>query len=116
MGDRQTTSVHARVNPTSASVASSAAGATALNTSPGSTRAHLAALTANLRTFGLRVWRYIQYRGSPILHRKEAFLAAEHPLGAKVARLTRLEDAMGLYAAVSRIGTRDGWQAVLDAK
>ena len=74
------------------------------------------ALTVNLRTFGLRVRRYTQYRNPPILHRKEAFLAAEHPLRAKFARLTRLEEAKGLYADTSRIGTREGWEAVLAAK
>ncbi len=73
-------------------------------------------LTVNLRTFGLRVRRYTQYRNPPILHRTEVFLAAEHPLRAKFARLTRLEDAMGLYADTSRIGTRDGWEAVWAAK
>jgi hypothetical protein len=70
----------------------------------------------NLRTFGLRVRRYTQYRNPPILHRKEAFLAADHPLHAKFARLTRLEEAKGLYEDTSRIGTRDGWEAVLAAK
>ena len=60
-----------------------------------------------------RARRYTQYRNPPILHRKEAFLAAEHPLRAKFARLTRLEEAKGLYADVSRIGTRDGWEAAL---
>jgi DNA phosphorothioation-associated putative methyltransferase len=73
------------------------------------------ALTVNLRTFSLRVRRYAQYRNPPILHRKEAFLAADHPLRAKFARLTRLEEAKGLYADSARIGTRDGWAAVLDA-
>ena len=74
------------------------------------------ALTVNLRTFGLRVRRYTQYRNPPILHRKETFLAAEHPLRAKFARLTRLEEAKGLYADVSRIGMRDEWEAVLATK
>ncbi len=74
------------------------------------------ALTVNLRTFGLRVRRYSQYRNPPILHRKEAFLAAGHPLKAKFARLTRAEEAKGLFADTSRIGTRDGWAAVLAAK
>jgi DNA phosphorothioation-associated putative methyltransferase len=74
------------------------------------------ALTVNLRTFGLRVRRYGQYRNPPILHRKETFLAADHPLRAKFARLTRLEEAKGLYADTSRIGMRDGWEAVLNAK
>lgn len=74
------------------------------------------ALTVNLRTFSLRVRRYTQYRNPPILHRKETFVAAEHPLRAKFARLTRLEEAKGLYADPARIGTRDGWAAVLTAR
>jgi len=57
-----------------------------------------------------------QCRNPPILHRKETFLAAERPLRAKFARLTRLEEAKGLFAHVSRIGMRDGWEAVLAAK
>jgi hypothetical protein len=69
-----------------------------------------------LRTFGLRVRRYTQYRNPPILRRKEAFLAAGHPLRAKFAQLTQAEEAKGLYADPSRIGTRDGWLAVLYAK
>jgi len=40
----------------------------------------------------------------------------EHPLRAEFARLTRLEEAKGLYADTSRIGTRDGWEAILAAK
>lgn len=47
------------------------------------------ASTVTLRTFGLRVRRYTPYRNPPILHRKEAFLAADHPLREKLARLTR---------------------------
>ena len=51
----------------------------------------------------------------PILHRKEAFLAPDHPLFAKFARLTRQEEQHGLYAETATIGTRDGWQARLAA-
>jgi hypothetical protein len=43
-------------------------------------------------------------------------LAADHPLRAKFSRLTRLEEAKGLFADPARIGTRDGWEAVLAAK
>ena len=43
-------------------------------------------------------------------------MAADHPLHADFARLTRLEEAKGLYADPARIGTRDGWEAVLAAK
>ena len=46
------------------------------------------------------------------LHRKEAFLAADHPLRAKFARLTRLEEAKGLYSNISRIKTQDGGKLI----
>ena len=42
-------------------------------------------------------------------------MAADHPLRAEFVRLTRLEDAMGLYANASRIGTQDGWMTALAA-
>ncbi len=44
-------------------------------------------LTVNLQTFRVRTRDYSEYRNPPILHRKETFLPAEHPLRAKFARL-----------------------------
>ena len=52
----------------------------------------------------------------PILHRKETFLTADHPLSTKFARLSRSEERYGLYDDTSRIGTQDGWNAVLAEK
>jgi hypothetical protein len=49
------------------------------------------------------------------LHRKEAFLHADHPLHGKFARLTRQEEAHGLYAETASIGTRAGWETRLAA-
>jgi hypothetical protein len=49
----------------------------------------------------------------PILHRKETFLTAGHPLHGKFARLTAQEEKNGLLDETSGIGTRDGWQARL---
>jgi DNA phosphorothioation-associated putative methyltransferase len=45
----------------------------------------------------------------PVLHRKECFLAADHPLRSKFARLTAQEEAHGLLDDPAGIGTRDGW-------
>lgn len=56
------------------------------------------------------------YRGHvnpPILHRKELFVAEDHPARARFARLTQQEARAGLYRDPSRIGTRRGWERVL---
>lgn len=73
-------------------------------------------VTVHFQTFRVRFHDYTDRRNPPILHRKEAFLHAEHPLHAKFARLTRSEEAKGLYEDTRRIGTRDGWSVVLAEK
>ncbi|KPQ26504.1 MAG: DNA phosphorothioation-associated putative methyltransferase [Halomonas sp. HL-93] len=83
-------------------------------TDPHPSLAH--ALTVNLQTFRVKSRRYSGQRNPPILHRKEAFVAPDHPLHAKFARLTRIEESKGLYEDSSRIGTRDGWNAALTAR
>jgi hypothetical protein len=70
-------------------------------------------LSVHFQTFRVKVRDFEAYRNPPILHRKEAFLLADHPLHAKFARLTRSEEKAGLYEDTTRIGTRDGWEAVL---
>lgn len=47
-----------------------------------------------------------------ILHRKEAFLAPDHPDYEKYARLTRQEEKAGLLNS-NTIGRQDGWQEAL---
>ena len=74
------------------------------------------ALTVHFQTFRLKSRSYRRDRNPPILHRKETFVHPGHPLHARFARLTRIEEGKGLYADPSRIGTREGWNAVLDAK
>ena len=76
----------------------------------------ISAITVNLQTFHIKIRGYQSYRNSPILHRKELFLCSDHPLFAKFARLTRIEEAKGLYETPSRIGTRDGWNDILVGK
>jgi DNA phosphorothioation-associated putative methyltransferase len=70
-------------------------------------------LTVHFQTFRVKSRSYRQYRNPPILHRKETFLAPEHPLYAKFARLSRSEENNGLYNDPSQIGTREGWERVL---
>ena len=73
-------------------------------------------MTVHLQTFQLRFRDYSGYRNPSILHRKELFLATDHPLHAKFARLTRIEESKGLYENASRIGTLEGWNDVLTSK
>jgi hypothetical protein len=54
-------------------------------------------------------------RHPPILHRKETFLTADHPLHAKFARLTQQEEKHGLLDDTATIGTKEGWHAKLNA-
>ena len=70
----------------------------------------------HLQTFRLRERDYQDSPNPPILHRKETFLAPDHPLHAKFTRLTRQEESKGLYDDTSRIGTRRGWDQVLSEK
>jgi DNA phosphorothioation-associated putative methyltransferase len=75
-----------------------------------------ASVTVHFQTFSVRFNDYRDRRNPPILHRKEIFLPAHHPFHAKFARLTRSEEAKGLYEDPRRIGTRDGWNTVLAQK
>ena len=75
------------------------------------------ALTESLkvRFRGLQI-EYRDYRqsGNPfILHRKEEFLAEDHPLRARAVRLTKQEEAHGLFHEPSQIGTRRAWEEAL---
>ena len=73
-------------------------------------------LTVHLQTFRLRERDYRTSRNPPILHRKETFITPDHPLHAKFSRLTRQEEAKGLFEDTTRIGTRDGWMQQLRDK
>ena len=64
----------------------------------------------------MRTRDFTGYRNPPILHRKETFLAEDHPLRPKFARLTAAEVAKGLLDEGSRIGTREGWEQMLAEK
>jgi len=71
------------------------------------------ALVVPLQTFRIEVRNYTSSRNPPILHRKEEFVATDHPLHEKFARLTAQEERFGLYADTARIGTREGWEETL---
>ena len=72
-------------------------------------------LQVDLKSFRVRIDDYSQRANPPILHRKELFISEDHPRHALFAKLTRREERLGLYDDPSRIGTRQGWEAVLEA-
>jgi DNA phosphorothioation-associated putative methyltransferase len=68
----------------------------------------------SLRTRGIDCFDYTASANPLILHRKESFLTADHPLHAKFARLSQQEEKHGLLDDTATIGTKVGWQARLD--
>lgn len=72
-----------------------------------------ASLVVPLKTFHVQYREYTDSENPFILHRKETFLAPDHPLYPKFARLTRQEERHGLYESPELIGTRRGWEKVL---
>ena len=73
----------------------------------------LRSIRVNLRTRQIDSNDYAQSANPPVLHRKETFLTADHPLHAKFARLTAQEEKHGLLDDPSGIGTREGWSTRL---
>ena len=69
----------------------------------------LRSIRINLRTLQIDSNDYAQSDNPPILHRKETFLTADHPLHDKFARVTAQEEKRGLLDDASGIGTRAGW-------
>jgi DNA phosphorothioation-associated putative methyltransferase len=72
-----------------------------------------ASMLVHLQTFRVKYREYTGSDNPPILHRKEEFVAEDHPLRDGFAELTRQEEAAGLYESPSTIGTRSGWERVL---
>lgn len=71
-------------------------------------------VAADLRRLDLHFRDYTRFANPPVLHRKELFLADDHPARSRFARLTAREERLGLFDAPSAIGTRSGWRAVLE--
>jgi DNA phosphorothioation-associated putative methyltransferase len=70
-------------------------------------------LNVDLRAFRLKTRRFVGQPNPPVLHRKECFVADDHPRRETFARLTGAEEAAGLLDKTDRIGLRHGWHAVL---
>jgi DNA phosphorothioation-associated putative methyltransferase len=75
--------------------------------------APLRSVKLSLRTRAIDCFDYTASTNPPVLHRKETFLASDHPLHAKFARLTQQEEKHGLLDDLSEIGTREGWSSRL---
>lgn len=73
-------------------------------------------MTVDLQTFRVKTQEFRERKNRPILHRKELFVAPDHPLHEKFARLTRIEESKGLFEDGSRIGLEDGWNEALTEK
>jgi len=73
-------------------------------------------LAVPLRSLEVGYRDYSDSENPPILHRKESFLASDDPRREKFERLSQQEDRWGLYEEPSMIGTRSGWEAVLERR
>ncbi len=73
-------------------------------------------LNVHLQTFRVKTRNFRESRNRPILHRKELFVSADHPLYGKFERLTRIEESKGLFEDTSRIGLEGGWNEMLAEK
>jgi len=69
------------------------------------------AIAMDLATGKVRHTDYGDNINPPILHRKESFLPAEHPLRAQLEALTRAEEAAGLYENATTIGFKLNWES-----
>ena len=74
------------------------------------------AITIDLVTGKARHTDYAGNINPPILHRKETFLPAGHPLRAQFEALTRAEEAAGLYERTVTIGFKLNWEKLLASK
>ena len=71
-------------------------------------------VTIDLATGKARDIAYDNNSNPPILHRKEAFLPAGHPLHGLFAALTRAEEEAGLYEQTATIGFKLNWERLLE--
>jgi hypothetical protein len=74
----------------------------------------LRSVKLNLRSRQIESLEYASSENPPVLHRKETFLEADHPLHTRFARLTQQEEKHGLLDETASIGNRQGWQKRLD--
>ena len=75
----------------------------------------LKALSCDVARGTSRMTDYSQSANPPILHRKELLLPADDPLVPDAVRLTKRLEKLGAFANTKQIGTRSGWNAVLES-
>lgn len=73
-------------------------------------------MTIDLRNLQVIYRDYDNRDNPPILHRKETFLATDHPQYEKFAKFTQQEEVWGLLEDPKTIGTRHGWENRLRAR
>jgi hypothetical protein len=74
------------------------------------------AITIDLATGKARHTDYAGNINPPILHRKDSFLPAEHPMRGEFEALTRAEERAGLYEHTATIGFKLNWEKLLKSK
>ena len=74
------------------------------------------AYVADLARLALYHRDYRRHRNPPILHRKELLVSYDHPRRTHIARLSKLEEELGLFDTSQAIGMRQHWEAVLSAR
>jgi hypothetical protein len=74
------------------------------------------AITVDLVAGRSRSIDYARNLNPPILHRKENFVPLDHPRRAEFERLTKAEEAAGLYEDTTTIGFKLNWEKLLVQK
>lgn len=69
----------------------------------------------SLRSLQLDIYDYTERSNPPLLHRKDAFVSEDYLHYRKFLRLTQQEERWGLLDNTSTIGTKDGWESLLQA-
>jgi DNA phosphorothioation-associated putative methyltransferase len=70
----------------------------------------------SLRSRQLEVYDYTERPNPPVLHRKDSLVTEDYPHHKKFSSLTQQEERHGLLDDTSSIGTRNGWEARLQAR
>lgn len=72
--------------------------------------------TIDLSKLGVREANYATSENPPILHRRETFVAEDHPQKFFFGTFTTEGEAIGLYENTRIIGTRNGWDRLIKRK
>lgn len=72
--------------------------------------------TIDLQKLSLRTAQYGKTDNPPILHRKETFVAKEHPLAPLFQSITHEGEQIGLYENVRTIGFKKNWLRLISSK